>query len=64
MRVHADLDLCQGHAMCEVEAPEVFVLDRETDQVRILQPEPDESQRDAVDRAVKYCPAMALSVTD
>lgn len=64
MRVHADLDLCQGHAMCEVEAPEVFALDRDTDQVRVLQAEPDESQREAVDRAVKYCPAMALSVTD
>ena len=64
MRVHADLDLCQGHAMCEVEAPGIFELDRETDQVRVLEPEPDESQRDAVARAVKYCPAMALSVTD
>ena len=64
MRVTADLDLCQGHAMCELEAPEVFALDRETDQVRVLQPEPDESQREAVARAVKYCPAVALSVTD
>lgn len=64
MRVHADLDLCQGHAMCEVEAPAIFALDRETDRVRILQPEPDESERDAVARAVKYCPAMALTVTD
>lgn len=64
MRVRADLDLCQGHAMCEVEAPAVFELDRETDQVHVLQPEPEESQRDAVACAVKYCPAMALSVTD
>ena len=24
MRVEVDLDLCQGHGMCELEAPEVF----------------------------------------
>ncbi|MGF2944521.1 ferredoxin, partial [Mycobacterium sp. Lab-001] len=23
-RVEADLDLCQGHAMCELEAPDHF----------------------------------------
>ncbi|REN97736.1 ferredoxin, partial [Mycobacterium tuberculosis] len=23
-RVEADRDLCQGHAMCELEAPEYF----------------------------------------
>ena len=64
MRVEVDLDLCQGHGMCELEAPDVFALDRGTDQVRLLRPEPDDSRREAVDRAVRYCPAMALSVTD
>ena len=24
MRVKADLDLCQGHAVCQMEAPEIF----------------------------------------
>ena len=24
MRIEADLDLCQGHAMCELEAPDYF----------------------------------------
>lgn len=26
MHVEVDLDLCQGHAACELEAPEIFVV--------------------------------------
>ena len=32
--------------------------------VRILDAEPDESHRDSVVRAVRFCPTMALSVDD
>ena len=28
MRIEVDLDLCQGHAMCELEAPAVFSVPR------------------------------------
>jgi ferredoxin len=62
--VTADLDLCQGHQMCQLEAPDVFGFDAGADKVSVLVPEPDESQRDAVARAVRYCPTMALTVTD
>ena len=64
MRVTADLDLCQGHQMCQGEAPDVFGFDHDTDLVVVLQEEPDASLRDQVQAAVKYCPAMALAVTD
>ena len=64
MRVEADLDLCQGHGMCALEAPDVFALGKGDDQVRILEPEPDDSRREAVLNAVRYCPATALSVRD
>jgi len=64
MNVSADLDLCQGHQMCQLEAPEVFGFDAGADKVALLDAEPDESQRDAVERAVRYCPTMALAVTD
>ena len=33
MRVVADLDLCQGHQMCQGEAPEVFGFDADADVV-------------------------------
>lgn len=64
MRVSADLDLCQGHQMCQAEAPTVFGFDEDADKVVLLEEHPDESLRDAVRTAVKYCPAMALSLED
>lgn len=64
MRVVADLGLCQGHQMCQGEAPDVFDFDDDTDQVVVLQEHPDESLRSDVMSAVKYCPAMALAIED
>jgi ferredoxin len=64
MKVSADLDLCQAHQMCQLEAPDVFGFDEAADRVVVLDAEPDESQRDNVQRAVRYCPTMALAVSD
>lgn len=63
-QVIADLDLCQGHQMCQAEALEVFDYDDETDKVVVLQEFPDESQRSDVESAVTYCPALALAIRD
>jgi ferredoxin len=60
----ADLDLCQGHQMCQLEAPAVFGFDEGADRVVLLVDHPPESERAAVERAVTYCPAMALSLED
>ena len=64
MRVSADVDLCQGHQLCQGEAPTVFGFDEAADKVVLLDAQPDESLHDAVRTAVKYCPAMALSLED
>jgi len=69
MRAHsltvvADLDLCQGHQMCQAEAPTVFGFDFAADKVVVLDAHPDGSLHDAVRTAVKYCPAMALSLEE
>lgn len=64
MRVKVDRDLCQGHGVCRSEAPEVFQVDEETMQVRLLQEEPPEQLRPKVALAVKYCPTMALSLVE
>ncbi len=63
-RVVADLDLCQGHQMCQHEAPEVFAFDEEADQVVVVRDHPDEVLRTKVASAVKYCPAMALAIEE
>jgi ferredoxin len=64
MRVVADVDLCQAHQMCQAEAPDVFGFDQQADKVVVLDEQPDESLRDAVRAAVRYCPAMALTMED
>jgi ferredoxin len=64
VRVLADLDLCQGHQMCQGEAPDVFGFDDDTDRVVLLHERPDPTLRSAVQAAVRYCPAMALAVAD
>ncbi|MFZ2511407.1 MAG: ferredoxin [Gordonia sp. (in: high G+C Gram-positive bacteria)] len=62
MRVEVDLDLCQGHGMCEMEAPDVFAAGR--DKVELLDAKPDESLRAEVTAAVRYCPTQALRLLD
>ena len=64
MKVVADLDLCQGHQMCQGEAAEVFGFDEDADQVVVLREHPDESRRPQVDLAVKYCTTMALAIEE
>jgi ferredoxin len=64
MRVIADLDICQGHQMCQDEAPGVFGFDEDADRVVVLEEHPDESRRAEVHQAVKYCPAFALSIEE
>ena len=64
MRVSADPDLCQAHQMCQLEAPSVFGFDADADAVVVLDPAPEEALRPDVQRAVHYCPAMALTMED
>jgi ferredoxin len=64
LTVVADRDLCQGHQMCQAEAPTVFGFDDVADKVVLLDEHPDAALRDAVRTAVKYCPAMALTLED
>jgi sterol 14-demethylase len=61
-RVVVDRDLCQGHGVCESEAPEVFEVPKR--EVVLLVERPDDAQRAAVEAAVKYCPTHALSIQE
>jgi ferredoxin len=63
MRITVDRDLCQGHALCELEAPEVFKVGK-SDQVVLITETPDVAHEDGVRRAVKYCPTHALSIEE
>ena len=64
MKIRVDMDLCQGHAACVQEAPDLFALDPATKQVVVKNPSPDESRRAEVERAVRYCPTRALKLEE
>jgi len=61
MEIKVDFDLCQGHAVCMGEVPEVFKVD-DKGFLTILQDRPAEALRAKVEQAVKYCPTGAISV--
>jgi len=63
VKVEVDADLCQGHAMCELEAPGVFRTPK-SGPVVIVEAEPPAALHEAVRRAVIYCPTRALSIEE
>lgn len=62
-RIAVDADLCQGHGVCESEAPDVFEVSRER-KVAVLSERPGDEQRRQVEAAVKYCPTRALTIVE
>jgi ferredoxin len=63
IRVEVDLDLCQGHAMCELEAPDYFRVPKRG-KVEILDTEPSDDAREEIERAVDMCPTQALFIRE
>jgi ferredoxin len=63
MRIEVDLDLCQGHAMCELEAPEVFEVPKRG-KVIVLDETPHPRLRGQVESAVRSCPTQALTTEE
>ena len=62
-RIEVDLDLCQGHAMCELESPDYFHVPKRG-KVEITDPRPPDDAREEVERAVDMCPTQALSIKE
>lgn len=61
-RVVVDRDLCQNHAVCVSEAPEVFSLDEDKQMLIASDYTIKAEDREAIEKAVKYCPTGALSI--
>jgi len=63
MRIEVDWDLCQGHAMCQEEAPEVFSVDSKG-MLTVLLERPPEELREKVEAACRYCPTRAIRLVE
>ncbi|MBX3273181.1 MAG: cytochrome P450 [Sandaracinaceae bacterium] len=59
LRITLDKDLCQGHAVCVGEAPEVFTLG-DDGKVALLTDRPDPQHHAAVRAAARYCPQRTI----
>lgn len=64
LRVRVDLGLCQGHAVCVSEAPEVFRLNAGQTAVDVVRAEVPSTLRERVAAAAKHCPTRAISIDD
>jgi sterol 14-demethylase len=62
-RVVVDRDLCQGHAICQSEAPAVFSVSKKGE-LTVLDEQPPDDDREAVERAVRECPTHALRIIE
>jgi ferredoxin len=62
MKVVIDADLCQGHTLCALSAPEVFGLGEEDGHAfSLMEHVPSEFQL-AATRAAQACPERAITI--
>ncbi|GIM93966.1 ferredoxin [Paractinoplanes toevensis] len=62
MKIAVDTSLCIGSGTCALTAPGVFDQDPDEAVVVVLDGSPPESERDAVELAVKSCPAAVIQL--
>ena len=63
MRIVVDRDLCQGHGVCESEAPDVFSVSKKG-VLTVIDENPAEELRPRVEQAVAFCPTKALRIEE
>ena len=63
MKVVVDRDLCQGHGVCESEAPEVFSVSK-AGVLTVVDEAPGDGMRPQVEQAVRFCPTGALRIEE
>jgi ferredoxin len=58
--VTVDFDLCEGHGLCTLSAPEVFSFD-DRGSLQVVE-RPGAEHRTAVEESVRTCPALAIQL--
>ncbi|MCW2784719.1 MAG: ferredoxin [Marmoricola sp.] len=62
MRVTVDQSHCQGHALCEGMAPDVFETDDDDGRARVLVDVIPPDRESAVELAASSCPERAITI--
>jgi sterol 14alpha-demethylase len=63
LRIRVDRDLCQGHAVCMTEAPELFRVAK-TGELTVLSETVAPDLRAKAEAAVRHCPTRALALVE
>ena len=61
MRIELDVDLCEGHAQCEILAPDYFEI-RPDGKAHLLRGTVADSDRAMMEEVVMRCPVLALKL--
>jgi len=64
MRVTVDPDVCQGHTLCALAAPGVFLLREDDGHSYVAGPEVLPEVEEAVRKAAATCPEGAISLEE
>jgi ferredoxin len=64
MRVRVDPELCQGHGMCHMSAPEIFHLREEDGHSYVLSEVVPPGLEDGARLGAESCPECAISVDE
>ena len=64
MRTRVDDERCQGHALCQIQAPEVFLLDDDDGHAYVEESEVPKALEEKVRRAALGCPERAITVEE
>ena len=62
-RIVVDRDLCQGHAVCQSEAPDVFEVSK-TGELTVLDERRPTTPAPPPRPRCRYCPTHALSIDE
>lgn len=64
VKVIVDKAKCELHGECVVAAPDVFAIHDDDVTVTVVNSEPGECRRSAVEQAVMMCPVGAVRIED
>jgi ferredoxin len=62
MKVIVDSGRCELHGECMMAAPDVFEIEDDKESVTVLNDQPGEHQRSAVEEAAMMCPVTAIRI--